>query len=80
MILGACLFSYFIGSMINFSINNNSASKILQFKKITMEVFCDSSNISRPLKERIIQSLSYNSDKTFISLDDKNQLFHELPT
>jgi hypothetical protein len=45
-----------------------------------MEVFCDSSNISRPLKERIIQSLNYNSNKTFISLDDKNQLFHELPT
>ena len=72
MVAGAGLFSYFIGSMINYSINNNSQHKILQYKKITMEIFCESAKISNILKEKIIQCLTYNSDKTFISVNDKN--------
>ena len=37
-----------------------------------MEIFCESAKISNILKEKIIQCLTYNSDKTFISVNDKN--------
>lgn len=79
MIMGAILFSYFIGSMINYSVNINTPSKILKFKIITIEKFFESANVAKHLRRKAIKSLEYNFDKTLITLYDKNEFFHELP-
>ena len=46
---------------------------------MTMDGFCKEAKIKKSLREKLKSAISYNSEKSFYSWVDKQQVFSELP-
>ena len=53
MIIGGYLASMTVGGLINSFKENKSPKSVLFYQTITMETFCDNSNINKDIKDKI---------------------------
>jgi CRP-like cAMP-binding protein len=79
MIFGVGFYSYTIGSLSSLISSIDSQQAVLNQRIYTISEFSEEAGLDSDTQTDILNAIKYNSSQSMMSLDDKMNLFNELP-